>query len=190
MNQIPFGKHGLEPRWRRHSRLHGTGANAAMLDWLLDPSSLTQRLTAACRGRFGVQLCDQGWRTPMLNEARRLGVRPGQTAFIRQVYLLCDGRPWVFARTVIPASTLTGARRRLSKLGNKPLGAVLFADRSMRRSPVEIARLEATQPLFRQATALVEQQPEHIWGRRSVFFLGGRPLLVSEIFLPQVGYGT
>jgi chorismate--pyruvate lyase len=187
VKQIPFGKHGLEPRWRTHSRLHHSDVSTEMLDWLLDATSLTQRLMAACEGRFSVQLCDQGWRPPMLNEARRLKVRPGRRAFVRQVYLLCNGRPWVFARTVIPVSTLTGPRRHLSKLGNRPLGAVLFADPSMRRSPVEIARLEQPQPLFTQATALLNEKPEHIWGRRSVFRLQGRPLLVSEIFLPQLG---
>jgi chorismate--pyruvate lyase len=187
VKQIPFGKHRLEPRWQTPARFRHTGASADMLDWLLDATSLTQRLIAACEGKFAVHLCDQDWRPPMLNEARRLKVRPGRRAFVRQVYLLCDGCPWVFARTVIPVSTLTGPRRHLSKLGNKPLGAVLFADPSMRRSPVEIARLDASQPLFKQATALLNEKPEHIWGRRSVFRLHGHPLLVSEIFLPGVG---
>lgn len=123
----------------------------------------------------------------MLNEARTLGQRPEAYALVREVYLMCDDKPWVFARTVIPAGTLKGGRRRLANLGKRPLGAVLFADRSMRRSPVEIACLSPGQPLFARAVAPLCVTPEAIWGRRSVFRLSGQPLLVSEIFLPGIG---
>jgi len=71
-------------------------------------------------------------------------------------------------------------------LGKKPLGAVLFADPSMVRSGIEIAKLSPGQPLFTRATASLSQLPTHIWGRRSAFFLKHRPLLVSEIFLPAI----
>jgi len=122
----------------------------------------------------------------MLNEAQALGVLPHERCFVREVRLLCDGQPWVFARTVIPVRTLTGPRRRLSRLGKKPLGAVLFADRSMMRSGIEIARLSPGQPLFTRATAGLSQSLANIWGRRSAFFLNHHPLLVSEIFLPAI----
>jgi chorismate lyase len=36
-------------------------------------------------------------------------------ALIREVHLLCDDRPWVFARTIIPISTLRGRERRLAQ---------------------------------------------------------------------------
>lgn len=157
------------------------------LDWLLDDGSLTQRLVAACGEAFRVAPLNQGWRRPLLNEAGVLGMQPAHYAFVREVHLLCDDRPWVFARTVIPPHTLVGGRRRLARLGNKPLGAVLFADRSMRRSPVQIARLRPGQWLFDAATAPLASIPTEIWGRRSLFWLGGHPLLVNEIFLPELG---
>jgi len=112
------------------------------------------------------------------------------TCFIREVYLLCDAQPWVFARTVIPTRTLTGPRRRLTRLRGKPLGAVLFADPAMKRSQIEIARIQNGQALFDDATSQLSVTPDEIWGRRSAFFLGGKPLLVSEIFLPNIGYGS
>jgi chorismate--pyruvate lyase len=161
-----------------------------MLDWLLDPSSLTKRLKQTCCGQFHVVPVSQKRQRPQLNEAQALGVRAHEICFIREVHLLCDKRPWVFARTVIPVRTLTGPQRRLSQLGNKPLGAVLFADPSMERGPIEIARISAGQPLFTSATAPLEEKPIEIWGRRSAFFLDGKPLLVSEIFLPEIGYGS
>lgn len=122
----------------------------------------------------------------MLNEAQALGVLPHERCFVREVRLLCDDESLVFARTVIPVRTLTGPRRRLSRLGKKPLGAVLFADPSMVRSGIEIAKLSPGQPLFVRATTKLLKPPSNIWGRRSTFFLNHQPLLVSEIFLPAI----
>jgi chorismate--pyruvate lyase len=187
VNFTPFGKHQFEPRWYSHHAGERHGAPAELLHWLLDRASLTARLRAACCGQFRVEVREQGWRRPMLDEARTLGQRPEAYAFVREVHLMCDDEPWVFARTVIPAATLKGGRRRLANLGKRPLGAGLFADRSMRRSPVEIARLCAGQPLFARAVAPLDSAPAAIWGRRSVFRLSGAPLLVSEIFLPGIG---
>lgn len=181
-----LGKHQLEPRWQAHTPNARHGAPVELLDWLLDPTSLTSRLLKTCHGLFRVEPVNQYWQRPMLNEAQALGVRPHERCFVREVRLLCDDQPWVFARTVIPVRTLTGPRRRLSRLGKKPLGAVLFADPSMQRSAIEIAPLVPGQTLFARAVDGLREQPEMIWGRRSAFFLNHKPLLVSEIFLPPV----
>jgi chorismate--pyruvate lyase len=186
VNHPYLGKHRLEPRWQAHSPIARHGAPAELLDWLLDPTSLTRRLQQACAGQFRVEPTGQYWQRPMLNEAQALGVLPHERCFVREVRLLCDDQPWVYARTVIPVRTLTGPRRRLSRLGKKPLGAVLFADPSMYRSGIEIAKLLPGQSLFARATAGLSQTPTSIWGRRSAFFLNHQPLLVSEIFLPGV----
>lgn len=113
-------------------------------------------------------------------------MRDNEGAVVRMVYLLCDGKPWVFARTVIPLRTLSGPQRRLTHLGSKPLGELLFADKTMRRGEVEVARLAAGSPVFSMAAQALKQKPGEIWGRRSVFYLQGKPLLVSEMFLPDL----
>jgi len=173
-----------EPCWRVHNRVPYRSVPAEVLEWLLDPTSLTQRLQDACRGQFSVQLLEQGWARPMRNESLALGVRRWNYGLVRQVKLLCDDQPWVFARTVIPHSTFSGKQRRLAHLGNKPLGAMLFADNSMHRGELEIAAIVPGQRLFDLATSGLRNKPDMIWGRRSVFYLSGKPLLVSEIFLP------
>lgn len=123
---------------------------------------------------------------PLDNEARVLGMRLGARALVREVRLLCDEVPWVFARTVIPLRSLRGRQRRLGRLGTRPLGAVLFADRSMRRDDLEVAQLRGEDALLRSAAAGFESLPAEIWGRRSIFRVGGKPLLVSEFFLPDL----
>lgn len=109
-----------------------------------------------------------------------------RSAWVREVQLLCDRQPWVYARTVVPVTTLTGAQRRLAHLGDRPLGAFLFADPSMSRGPVELAPVSSGQAMFCEAVAGLASEPGEIWARRSVFRVGNKPLLVTEIFLPPV----
>ena len=129
---------------------------------------------------------DEGWQRPRLDEACALGIRSSQIGWVRQVQLLCEGTPWVFARTVVPVSTLSGAQRQLARLGNRPLGAFLFADPGMQRGPVELACIRKGQAMFSEASLGLKQKPAEVWGRRSVFRVGGKPLLVAELFLPAV----
>jgi len=178
--------HRTEPDWHVAARLYRREVPEPVLRWLLDPASLTRRIQATCQGKFRVEVLFQGWARPQHNELRELDMRQGSTGFVREVHLLCDEHPWVFARTVIPRTTLTGPRRCLTRLKSRPLGAVLFADPSMQRGPVEIAQLTPCDKLYPAAIQHLPQHPEKIWGRRSLFTLGGKPLLVSEIFLPGI----
>jgi len=187
-----FGHYAFEPVWRSKDALVQHRVPAGLQDWLFDPTSLTARLVAMCPGRFRVEVIAQGWKRPMFNEARRLGMKPDQAALVREVYLYCDQRPWVFARTIIPHRTLRGPQRYLAHLGDRPLGSVLFADASMRRDPVEVACIQPVHRLYATATAALLAEPNRdpgdapIWGRRSVFYTGGKSLLVSEVFLPAL----
>jgi chorismate--pyruvate lyase len=176
-------------RWRPHSLYLRAAIPRRLCSWLLDPASLTLRLQGLCPGKFGVRLLSQGWAVPRLDEARALGIRHGERALIRQVHLLCGDHPWVYARTVIPATSMHGRLRRLAHLGTRPLGAMLFADPGMQRGPVELASIGPGQPLFTDATRHLQQPTGDIWGRRSVFRIAHKPLLVSEIFLPQFPAG-
>lgn len=172
--------------WRTRPQLLRTQISESMRCWLFDPGSLTTRLVAACAGRFQVRVIAQHWQPPQLCEAQRLEVHTRELALIRQVYLYCDETPWVYARTVIPRSSLSGRQKHLAHLGSKSLGAVLFADPNMQRDELEIVRLQAGQELFNIAVAPLTSVPEEIWGRRSVFYLQNKPLLVNEIFLPTI----
>jgi chorismate--pyruvate lyase len=178
--------HAGESVWRIGNQVINDTIPSQILCWLFDPASLTSRLVAACSKTFRVQVLEQTWRTPMHSELRRLGMPCRQTALIREVLLFCGETPWVFARTVIPQRTLTGKRKFLANLGTKPLGAVLFADPHMKRDEIEVARLSAGQPLYERAVQALSDVPPTIWGRRSVFYLQDKPLLVNEIFLPGI----
>lgn len=180
-----YGKHALEPVWLSCERLRRSALPGQWRDWLLDHSSLTRRLQRNCHGDFRVEVLGQRMTRPMLSEARALGRPPHEIALVRQVRLICDQTPWVFARTVVPLPSLRSGLRRLAVLGNKPLGEVLFADPGMYRSPIEVARIHPHHRLHRMITPTGQPAAAH-WGRRSVFYLQGNPLLVSEFFLPAL----
>jgi len=154
--------------------------------WLLDNASLTTRLKQCCSDGFSVQVTGQRYTRPEKNESLILGQRYDVYCLVREVYLMCHTKPLVYARTVIPLTTLTGAHRRLARLGNRPLGAYLFADASMQRGCVQISCIRRGERLFDIATKMLDSKPDCIQGRRSVFFISGKALLVSEIFLPDI----
>ncbi len=176
----------LEPNWTALRSVRRSTIPDGIGGWLQDSGSLTARLKATCPGRFRVRLLRQEWERPLYSESRTLRMRLGEVAFVREVELLCDDTPWVFARTVIPARSLRGPARHLTLLGTRPLGEVLFADPHMRRGPMEVARLLPRHPLYAAATAERMKTPDEIWGRRTLFHLAGAPLLVNEIFLPSI----
>jgi chorismate--pyruvate lyase len=154
--------------------------------WLLDEGSLTRLVIGRCCGRFRVRVLFQRWGRPLASERQVLGMSLAATAFIREVELYCGDRPWVFARTLIPASTLRGGARRLAHLRDRPLGAVLFADPRVLRGELEVARLLPRHRLFRDAVDRLEYPPGSLWGRRRLFYVEQKPLLVNEIFLPDL----
>jgi chorismate--pyruvate lyase len=176
-----------EPEWGdwRSQRLRELPAGLS--NWLLESGSLTRKVIQACgQGCFRVRLLHQGWGTPLNGERQLLRSRRGAVMLIREVELLCDKTPWVFARTLIPATSLQRAVRRLSQLGERPLGAVLFSDPKVHRGVTQYTRLQARHPLFQAASDHLEVKPETLWGRRTLFTLSGRPLLVNEVFLPGI----
>lgn len=185
-NSYSAGRRPAETLWRPARRLRRSGIPAKYLPWLLDPGSLTERIVAHCRGSFRVRLLDQRRVRPLRNEAEALGMRAGTRAIVRQVQLMCGDRAWVYARTIIPPRTLARKSHRFTALGARSLGAMLFADPYMKRDSVEISRLTPADRLYHLASHDLASKPEMIWGRRSLFRLGGKPLLVCEFFLPDI----
>lgn len=153
--------------------------------WLTDTGSLTWQLQQVCEQRFSVGLLQSGWQRPLLDEALALKQSPSRFAFTREVHLLDGEAPQVYARTLIPVRTYHAMRARFDTLGNRPLGEMLFNDPSLSRGPIEVAHLQPAQTLFELATRHLQQQPAEMWARRSCFYLGGRAILVNEIFLPS-----
>lgn len=170
-------------QWRNRKQCFASNIPDEIHQWLFDRSSLTARMIDCCSGKFRVKVLSQERTAPTPDEIQALGLRYRSHAIIRQVLLYCDDKPWVYARSVIPITTLRGPLRRLSYLGDKPLGAVLFADRSIKRGEVEVTSLNPNKVNYAWTR---HGGKETIWGRRSVFKQRSKALLVSEFFLPDI----
>jgi len=172
-------------KWRPRKQIASIHAPANLRTWLIEPRSITRRMRRICRGRFRVKLVHQQRERPFQDEARALDLRRAQSALVRQAVLSCGDEPWVYARTVFPWSALRGEYRRLAHLGNNPLGVVLFSNRHVRRGPVEFSEIQQGETLHELAAAALGCQPKGAWARRSTFLLAGKPILVTELFLPE-----
>ncbi|WP_041521802.1 chorismate--pyruvate lyase family protein [Gilvimarinus agarilyticus] len=161
---------------------HALNLPPAIKPWLFDDGSLTAKLRKRSAGQLQVQVLRQYWGQPTLSERRTLQLGRGR-ALIREVLLLGpNATAWVYARSVFPAASLTGRLRHLRKLANRPLGGFLFSHRQLGRSPMQIAQLPPHERLIPPSV----QGDDMLWGRRSKFFLFGKSLLVSEVFLPAL----
>jgi len=157
-----------------------------LVTWLYDCASLTLRLQQASGGDFRVRVLSQGWQRPLLNERMALSMGHHEYGMVRQVQLICQGEPWVYARSVIPARTMRGAGHQLAMLGNRPLGAFLFANRGVVREPMELACVHPGEMIYDEATTGLGFERQTVWGRRSIFRFEQKPLLVNEFFLPSI----
>jgi chorismate--pyruvate lyase len=175
-----------EPNWQPWELFRHVGVTPEVEGWLRADGSLTRRVVQHCPHRFRVRVLCQGWGRPTPAERCRLGMDRVRAALVREVQLLCGATPWVFARTLIPVTTLQGAARRLAYLRDKPLAAVLFADPRVRRRHMEMAELRPRHWLYHSAILSLNSAPPRLWGRRTLFYMAGRPLLVHEIFLPTL----
>lgn len=174
------------PSWRPKRQLVRHRMNTTLASWLLDTDSLTHRFKALGPERFQVRMVSQSWVTPAPDEARSLSLSPREACVARHVVLMMDELNCVFARTIIPAKTLSGRTKKLTKLGTTPLGGVLFSDKRIRRHPIEIACVTPQYELYQLARHSTSPCPDALWARRSVFSVQNHPLLVHEVFLPEL----
>lgn len=165
------------PAWR---------APRGMFGWLTDDHSLTARIRARCV-EFSLRVLSQGKGAVLADEAAALGIHCHGALWHREVMLLADGEPVVFARSLVGATAIPADWHLLRQLGGRPLAAVLFDDPRVRRSPLEAARLDRRDARWlRAASALGRDDLPPLWARRSAFYRRGTPLLITEIFLPGI----
>ena len=143
-------------------------------DWLQDRGSLMARLRA-----HGLQpkicLLSQRWGYPNPEERHLLALEPRRHVLIREVSIQHGKLPLVHGRSIMPLATVTGPERQLLYWGERALGNYLFKHRSMTRSPFSFVSAD-----------LPDYCDQALPGRRSIFYLREKPLLLTEVFLPEL----
>jgi chorismate lyase len=161
------------------------GIDAGYAPWMHDHGSLTKRIQQRC-GVFSVKNIYAGLSMANRDEIALLNIPRPQHIYTRNVFLYADGKPVVFAHSVVAAHHLHHAWHALQHLGSRPLGALLFSHPLVKRAPLRFKALKPGHPLYRQAATVMETLPPRLWARRSVFTLHGASLLVTEVFLPNI----
>lgn len=160
-------------------------APRSLRHWLSDTGSLTQRLKMRCAD-FRVVPLSTGLARPNPDEYALLNLAPGTRAYVREVLLLCNDIPVIFAHSVLPHPSLRGDWNSISRLGSRPLGEALFTDHRIQRQPLAFRHLHDDHPLFRTIGRQQVLSSRTLWARRSVFCLNSHPLLVTEVYLPSI----
>ena len=161
------------------------GCEPDLAPWLCDRGSLTHRIQQRCT-RFAVDKVCTGLARIAPDESALLGIAPQQLAYSREVFLYADDQPVVFAHSALVPEHLRSAWSSVRMLGNKPLGALLFAHPLVERKPLHYKALRNMHPLYQRAATVLGDPPPRLWARRSLFYLHGAPLLVTEVFLPGI----
>jgi chorismate--pyruvate lyase len=163
-------------------------SDSRLQHWLQAPGSLTARLRqfGPVEVRVQRQAATRLWQPEQDDLQQRCG-------YVREVVLLLNGRPVVWARSATPLAASKGPWRALQGLGTRPLAELLFAARPVQRAPLRTLHLPrggAMQSHVRRQWLQLPQQTEQEgvprWARSSVFWHQGHPLRVMEAFSPWV----
>lgn len=178
-----------QPLYQRSRWLKQPMNSGAYRPWLIERGSLTARLQAKTKG-FHVQALAVHDDLPCRDEAHLLGLVSHQHALLREVILMDGQQALVFAHSVLPHKSLRGVWRGLSRLGNRPLGAALFADPRVIRTPLQYKKISKHHALYTRAVKNFPSSPPFLWVRRSIFQLNSaykqQSIMVTEVFLPAV----
>lgn len=159
-----------------------------LYSWLKEQRSLSARIAAACPTQqpFKLNLLFNGNARPTRDEAALVGANPGECVRVREVQLCAGATPLVFAHSVALPRHLRGPWRIMSRLGGGVLGSVLFADPAIKRGALAYCILDRRHPLYRRMEQCYGTLPRQLWARRALFHRLGKPLLVTEVFLPAL----
>jgi len=176
--------YSAEPDWKtNHPGTHRLIPEQAA-SWIYEPESITRRLRCLYNNQVDVELLFHQHSLPFLSENQLLKQSSQHYSLIREVMLKSNGKPLILARTVIPIKTLHGAQRILSRLGNKPLGEVIFSYPKLQRLEMQVCKIASSHwlPEITNRTNVHDS----IWARRTIYAIKNRQLLVSEFFLPEI----
>ena len=171
--------------------LHSGPPSRRLGAWMRIPGSLSARIKGVS-GELTVRVLRQGPVSLQPAEAERLGVDAGAIGHGREVILLANGVPVVYARSVLQAVHARGAWKAIRGLGTRALADMLFGLPASTRSGFEFVRFAPgsrwaakVQRRWHDATGQPWGRRE-VWARCSVFTRRGAHLLVTECFAPAI----
>jgi len=152
--------------WISYHEMNDELHNKYIKSWLQEDGPITKRIKSS--DAFKLNLLMDKIDEVEDSEANFLGENLGMIK-TREVILMGNEEPKVFARSLIPLITIEKGFAKLGELGTKPLGDILFEKKIFKRTKIVFAKFRNDKKLY--------------WGRKSKYIVNNHPLSVMEVFL-------
>ena len=141
--------------------------DASILSWLSESGPITNRIKLS--QEFELELLND--EIDEISKEEELFLNSVSETFrVRRVILLGNNTPVVYAKSVIPSSTIENGLSSLGKIGNAPLGDILF-------TPDVFTKLEMV------CASFLSKEKNVYWGRKIKYSVNSEPISVMEVFL-------
>ena len=175
----------MSSNWTALTRANAPTLPREVRDWIALGTSMTARVGQTAGTAIDVDVLRQD-RAPLFEDERGFFADTDTAmGIVREVCLKSGELPLLVARTVFTSRALE-EHPTIRKLGNHALGSLLFADGPPRWTAREFVRLAPDAPLWPLVRQCHDGSAGAYWARRTLFELFDAPLLVTEIFLPEL----
>ena len=152
--------------WISHSEMMKKVKKDSIKSWLIENGPITKRISA--KEDFELNLIRDEIGEVDEIEKRYLGKSIGDIK-VREVILLGNKIPKVYAKSLIPVKTIEKGFSKLGNLGTKPLGDILFEKNIFYKIDAMYSSFSYENNIF--------------WGRKTKYLVKNLPFSVMEIFL-------
>ena len=141
--------------------------DTSIFSWLSESGPITNRIKLS--QKFELELLND--EIDEISKEEKLFLNSVSGTFrVRRVILLGNNTPVVYAKSVIPSSTIENGLSSLGKIGNAPLGDILF-------TPGVFTKLEMV------CASFLSKEKNVYWGRKIKYSVNSEPISVMEVFL-------
>ena len=140
--------------------------NKEILSWLNEAGSITSRIKSF--SNFKLKLLKDGPGEVDIIEDDLI-ISNYEENNIREVILLSNEEPLIYAKSIIPLETIKLGLNILGNLKENPLGDILFSNPEIKKKYMCFARFQSKEEIF--------------YGRKGIYTVKGYPFSVCEIFL-------
>ena len=152
--------------WKKFEVMNNELQNETIKSWLLEDGPITERIKL--KNKFNLKLLKDEVSNIDSSDEDFLENISGCVK-VREVILMANNVPKVYARSLIPEITIEQGFAKLGSLGSTPLGDILFEKEIFKKIEVLFSKFIVNKEIF--------------WGRKTKYSVKNLPISVMEVFL-------
>lgn len=169
--------------WQPKAAFETNTLSAQEYSWLMDTYVLTKGLGSIEAASCQLALLDERMATLSADETTAFSADVSGLAWVRQIEHVVEGEAVIYARTVVPLPTFEAFKADFLSLGTQPIGERLLYDReTVSRDAFQYRIILANEWPYQRAFNTGDAPPS-LNARRSMFYMQGYPLLITEVFM-------